>query len=91
MKHTKVFEVPAQTKTVVTHRTCDICHEVIDSHPMFGRNDVNVEWAYSNNLYPEGGEITTTSFDICGDCFDSKLVPWMKSLGAEPTVEETSC
>jgi hypothetical protein len=37
---------------------------------------------------PDGGASTETSFDICPDCFKSKLVPWFESFGARPSVEK---
>lgn len=96
MKHTKVIKVPAHQKTVVSHRTCDLCKEVIKSNQPFSLDDVAVAWRFSDSIYPEGGpegvEITTTHFDICGTCFEAKLLPWLESQGAKPTVVvETSC
>lgn len=34
------------------------------------------------------GSTEVTSFDLCGECFEKKLVPFLKSLGANPTVED---
>ena len=33
-------------------------------------------------------ETWTVEFDICPKCFDEVLVPFLKSKGAEPRVEE---
>lgn len=36
--------------------------------------------------YPEGGSGTITEVDICPDCFQNKLVPWLELQGA--TIKE---
>ena len=41
--------------------------------------------------YPEGGSGETTFFDICPECFTSKVVPALKAMGAEPVVETWEC
>jgi len=32
--------------------------------------------------------VEITEFDICHKCFEEKLIPWLKSLGAKPTITE---
>ena len=41
--------------------------------------------------WPEGGSGERVFFDICPECFMSKVVPALKALGAEPTVEDWDC
>jgi hypothetical protein len=42
----------------------------------------------SGSSYPEGSFTTTQSFDVCPQCWDTKLMPWFKSQGAAPTVRK---
>jgi hypothetical protein len=49
-------------------------------------NEPEVSLRVGNN-YPEGGDINTTVLDICPKCFEEKLVPWFKSQGGTPRVE----
>jgi len=32
--------------------------------------------------YPDGGSGTEYEIDLCPDCFKNRLVPWLKSEGA---------
>ncbi len=85
------------TKTVTTQvsKTCDIC-----GHTVHGRRVVDDEWseqAYhkeqvtvvmdSGDVYPDNGFGSKLSFDICPECFRTRLVPFLQSLGAVPYVE----
>lgn len=42
----------------------------------------------TGSSYPEGGDVKTTSFDVCPDCFRARLIPWMESQGAKPSTDE---
>jgi uncharacterized protein (DUF2225 family) len=42
----------------------------------------------TGNTYPEGGSVTEVGVDICPDCFNEKLIPWLKSQGAKITETE---
>lgn len=42
----------------------------------------------TGSSYPEGGFGEEITIDICPDCFMTKLVPWVKSNGGEPTTKE---
>lgn len=94
-KRTKTFE-----ETVLAECRCDLCgveHRPCHEWPGVGEDagspyrvastEVQCETGTS---YPEGGEKTVTSFDICPACFLNKLVPWLKSQGAEARVEEVN-
>ena len=35
-----------------------------------------------------GGDGESDTFDICPDCFKSKLIPWMREQGVEPEHKE---
>ena len=39
--------------------------------------------------YPECGNSTEIRFDVCPECFKSKLIPWFLEQGAFPTETES--
>lgn len=86
MEHIKTVEVPATIKEVVDFVTCDLCGTKIDVRG-YDVDDVKVSHRTGSN-YPEGGNGDETSVDMCGKCFDEKLVPWLRSNGAEPRTKE---
>ena len=90
MKHMKTVELPATKKEVVDCITCDLCGEAIirfarAPHP-YSVDRATVEHNLGER-YPEGGHGNLYEFDICGKCFQEKIIHWMKSQGAEPRVE----
>ncbi len=86
MKHLKTVEVPATTRETVDFVTCDLCGEKIDVRG-YDVDEVEVRHKTGSN-YPEGGSGDETSVDMCGKCFDEKLVPWLRSQGAVPGTDE---
>jgi hypothetical protein len=88
MRHKTIEHVPPQpatTREVETGIECDICHCAgavpREARAPFGRTAdgdnvrcVTVEIA-NGVAYPEGGTITTTSYDVCPDCWWGVLVP----------------
>lgn len=86
--------VPATTTKVCVENTCDICKRKADAPSSYEPNwDTKTTYdisqvtvaARDGARYPEGSQYTVTSFEICPTCFHEKLVPFMKSQGAEPT------
>lgn len=86
MKHMKTVEVPATTRDVVNFVACDLCGAKISVRG-YEIDEVEVRHKTGNN-YPEGGSGNETSVDMCGKCFDKKLVPWLRSQGVEPRTED---
>lgn len=89
MKHTKTVEVPATTREIVSYVTCDLCGEKIEGRDTYDVNEVEIRYKTGRN-YPEGGSGDETSVDMCGKCFEEKLVPWLRSQGVEPRTEDWS-
>lgn len=87
MKHMKTVAVPATTREVVDFVTCDLCGAKIDTRDNYEVNEVEVHHK-TGSSYPEGGSGEDVSVDMCGKCFDEKLVPWLRSQGVEPRTEE---
>ncbi len=84
MKHIKTVT----TQEVVDFTTCDICGAKIEWQA-YSINEVEVYHKKGSNCL-ESGSGTTTSIDMCGLCFDEKLVPWLCSQNAKPRIEEWS-
>lgn len=83
MKHTEEVVVPARTETRVKLITCDLCKKEIENEH-YHVDEVVVHHKVGN-AFPESGRGTETSVDVCGSCFNEKLLPWLISLGALPT------
>ena len=68
---------------------CDICKKRSETSNWdagsYNVLDTKVE-IREGCAFPEHTDVETKRFDICPDCFLEKLVPFLKSLGAEPTV-----
>lgn len=92
MRVKKTIHVPATDREVVDHLICDLCGKKsgADDWATRGYNvsETTVEMNRGVNYGTDGGDSKTTSFDICPTCFETKLVPWMASQGATPTVED---
>lgn len=80
MKNVKYKDVVQ--KVVDTSETfCDFCSSKI-SNSYYAVSETTVECRFGHS-YPEGGSATTLDVDICMNCFESKLIPWIKSQGVE--------
>jgi hypothetical protein len=86
MKHMTTIEVPAETREILDFVKCDLCGSKI-KHREYTVDEVEV-CHKAGERYPEGGSITKTMVDMCGKCFDDKLIPWLRSLNVEPRTEE---
>ena len=86
MRHMKTIQVPATTRQIEDRVTCDLCGEEI-KQDRFSAEEVEVRHKTGSN-YPEGDNGDVTSVDMCGKCFDTKLVPWLRSIGVEPTTRD---
>ena len=87
MKHIEKVEVPATMREFIDFVTCDLCKEKITPGSQFDATEIEVRCVNGDN-FPDGGSTTEKSFDICRKCFEKKLIPWFRSQGAEPCIEE---
>jgi|CXWL01.1.fsa_nt_gi hypothetical protein len=89
IKETRV--IPASDREEVVGHKCDLCGAREGclgwSKERFEQDETTIERRYGD-CYPEYSSIETTTVDICGKCFDEKLIPWLKSQGAVPRVEQ---
>ena len=95
--------IPARVDTRIASVVCDLCHKEYPK-ASDGLTDGQVDWnnnCQGNVLktcvsrskgysYAYGsGEVKTSSYHICPECFDLKLVPWLMAQGvSEPTESE---
>lgn len=87
MRHEKIVKEIVE-RTVTEKTTCDMCGDEIRPEA-YSAEEVQVRHR-TGDSYPEGGYGTEVKPDICGKCFDGKLVPWLKSQGVEIKEEEWS-
>ena len=88
MIHTKKIKIPATEKEVEDYKTCDICNKKIKDSDGYTSNEVEIRYERSSGT-PDGGETKTTEIDMCVNCFENKLIPWLKSYGAAPRIRES--
>jgi hypothetical protein len=94
---TKTVEVP-ELRAITQSVTCDLCKQVFTTAQPNGHV---VEWSSGYGTQEETGivfaegaswpgeiDITYKYWHICPKCFREKLIPWLDSFGARPTVEE---
>ena len=92
MKKTGKRRIPEEVVDFVETTICDVCgvahrgngwerqrsYEIIETHVKIVTGD----------SYPTGGYTEERSFDICPNCFKEKLIPFIESFGAIPTINE---
>lgn len=89
---------PARTVVEVVSRVCDLCGCETDddrewpkkpnpgcSPHKVRRVEISME---IGDRFDGGGDVKETSFDVCPECFQDKLIPAMAALGAKPSVED---
>lgn len=86
MKHYKTVQVPARESKILDKTTCDLCGNEIISR-CYDAERVEVTHRTGKN-YPEGGYGEEVAVDMCGDCFESRLIPWLREQGADPRPED---
>ena len=90
-------------KEKVITRVIDV--EIIECDFCGAKTETNCNWYDGPNAYdfiktevsfligsnfPEGSFYTKRSIDLCGVCFEDKLIKWVKSHGVEFNTEEIS-
>lgn len=86
MDHYKEEDVPATTRKVRVKTTCDMCKKEIKEDP-YEVDEVTIErrTGYSSR---DGGSGKRIDVDMCGKCFDKKLLKWLKEQGVEIRVTD---
>lgn len=86
MQHKKTIIIPEHTQIVTEFETCDLCGNKLE-YELYEINHVKICHKKGVN-YPESGSGVETTFDICGSCFEQKIVPWLVTQGAKPQIEK---
>jgi hypothetical protein len=86
-----------EKRVVLEQIKCDLCGKV----GVHGNNDGESNWSKDYNFdnvmikhetgsnYSEGGHKEMEFFDVCPDCFETKIKPWFLSQGVQPQNSET--
>ena len=82
-------------ETVLVERKCDLCGTTAKTED-WGAGSYRVDNTEikvtvrqkEGSSYPEGAWGTKYEIDLCPDCFKDKLVPWLRSQGANIQEEE---
>lgn len=82
MIHKQIVEVPACTKEVESHRTCDLCGVDTQSSRSEIIEHVEVGCRFGETFGEYGAEITKLEVDLCVSCFRTRFVPWLREQGA---------
>lgn len=92
MKITEKRTMPVQEYEHVISVQCDLCKREYTDRNWGEKSpcrtlETRVFFFEGVHDRDGGGRKERTWFDICPECFRDKLLPWLKSQGAEPTVE----
>lgn len=88
MKHKKTITEPSYEREVVDYVTCDLCRQRLPLSAGQYRIDEITVMRREGSSYPEGGSGIECEFDLCPQCWDEKLVPWMREQGGEVRISE---
>ncbi len=80
-----------RTRKVLVKRCCDLCGREAKSGDDWERglyevSETEVEMTVRHKVgdnFPSGGSGTEFIVDLCPVCFTGKLIPWLKSQGAQ--------
>lgn len=79
-----------RNETVIDVILCDICKKEFPGGHWLNDPYKNIETEVHYKDYASYPDDYFTNeeivFDICPDCFKNRLVPWLKSQGAEPAI-----
>ena len=99
MKIYKEVVIPTRTEKQIEKVICDLCKEAEGDHeslyqnswPSTKGNNLNetcVRWYYGRTYGSDGGNGEEIDVHICSKCFEEKLIPWLKSEGADVRIEK---
>jgi hypothetical protein len=72
---------PAQTRDELVEQTCDLCGRTLKTKDYEVREaEIRVK---VGERYPDGGTVVEREVDICLECVEEKVFPFLKSLGAK--------
>lgn len=90
MKHMKTVLILEHEEKVFDKLTCDLCGADSNEEENWAKKDfehaTTIVQLEERESYPDGGHSEETAFHICHTCFKTKLLPWLDSQGAKPTI-----
>jgi hypothetical protein len=93
MKYMKTVLILEHEEKVFEKLSCDLCGSLSNGDENWAKGNyhhatsmVQIE---ERESYPDGGHLKETVFHICDQCFNKKLIPWLESQGAKPTIAES--
>lgn len=99
MKIFKKVKIPARIAEECIYCKCDICGKKGKydddgwSSNIYHVNETEIKVTIKQkegHSCPDGGSGTQHEIDLCPECFKKKLIPWLRSQGAEVKEEEWS-
>ena len=78
MKHYKIKDIPQHTEQVLDNTTCDMCGGIIKPTQSFQVNEIEIKRRTGFSC-PDGGSGEELDIDICGECFDNVILPFLKT------------
>ena len=96
MKITKKHEVPARVEDVVVGLECDMCGKVVQ-RDRWGYETSEIDEVLvkitmrrkTGESWPDGGFQKEQEIDICPQCWDETIAPFLKSKGVDPEIVES--
>lgn len=87
-----MYKEKTHTYNELVGSKCDICGAETNngnnwSNERYNQNETKVEHR-QGDVYPDGSFGKTYSTEICPICFETKLIPFLKSLGSKVEYEE---
>ncbi len=79
-------QVPAKTEKVLSHVTCDYCGKQGKygwEHSTYNHNETEIRVTIKHtagNHYPESSTGQSFTTDMCPECFNRKLIPFLLSI-----------
>ena len=84
--------IPEHTRKELDYYECDLCGKRTSrggialanwAKDAFDHNSVEIVWQHGS-IYPDDDFTEWVIFDICPECFESRVMPALEEMGASP-------
>jgi hypothetical protein len=90
MHHYRTVVVPEHKIEELEKTTCDFCNEIIlRGDEATSSESIEINSSNFDFKDPNSEKYRFISYDMCPKCFHDKLVPWAKSLGVDPRIQNS--
>jgi hypothetical protein len=83
------YKETTKTYKYVSRVFCDCCKKEVASQKGYRHQEVEITKESGHN-WPEGPVYIRTTYDICVDCFEERVEPFLKSIGLVKITEEVN-